>query len=159
LIIFQPDNNIVNIKGKQEKHSLGHAYEKALWHRRVHSFRLLLLPNFSEYMPETISKDCWHLVEGIGTAIWVLSQWIRQWHWIENAKKYISYFLNWFFSCFCLPNQFFYTHRHYFNSFGNVSVFYPNLLIICISYLLGLSRRQFNLGMLFIQNSKCCPLP
>ena len=32
------------------------------------------------------------------------------------------------------------------------------LLIICISYLLGMSSRQLNLGMLFIQNSKCCPL-
>ena len=38
-------------------------------------------------------------------------------------------------------------------------VFYQNLLIICISYLLGLSSRQFNLGMLFIQNSESCHLP
>ena len=31
-IIFQPDNNLVNIKGKQERHSLGRVHEKALGH-------------------------------------------------------------------------------------------------------------------------------
>ena len=51
-------NLIINIKGKQERCTLGIVHEKALGHCRVHSFRLLLLPNFSEYKPETISKDC-----------------------------------------------------------------------------------------------------
>jgi hypothetical protein len=32
--------------------------------------KLQLLANFSKNKPETLSKDCLHLVEAIGTAIW-----------------------------------------------------------------------------------------
>ena len=35
--------------------------------------KLQLLVHFSKNKPETLSKDCSHLVESIGTAIWVLS--------------------------------------------------------------------------------------
>jgi hypothetical protein len=41
-------------------------------------------------------------------------------------------------------------------------VFHPNILILCISYILGMSTRKLKLGMLFIQKWiqkwKCCPL-
>jgi hypothetical protein len=61
-------------------------HEKPLGHCSVHSFRVVLLPYFSECKPETVSKDCWHLVEAIGSAIWVLSQWNLYRQSMENYK-------------------------------------------------------------------------
>ena len=60
--------------------------------------------------------------------------------------------LNGLSSGFHLLNKLRYTHTHDSNSF------YPNLLIMCISYLLGMSRRQLNVGMHFIRTWKNCPV-
>ena len=70
----------------------------ALGHCSVHSFRVVLLPHFSEYKPETISKDCCHLVEAIWSEIWVLSQWNQYRQSMKNYEHKKSHFLDGFFS-------------------------------------------------------------
>jgi hypothetical protein len=61
-------------------------------------------------------------VEAIGTAIWDLI--IRPPHrnTLENPMTSKPFFLDGLSSGFRLPNQFCYTHIHYFNSFGNFRV-------------------------------------
>ena len=88
-----------------------------------------ILAHFSKNKPETLSKDCWHLVEAIGTAIW------EDFLWISHSKNTIQ---DEFSSSFHLPYQFCYTHIHYFNSCRNF--------------------RQFTLGTSVIWTSEYCPL-
>ena len=77
-----------------------------------------------------MSKDCSHHVEAIGKGIWLIS--------LLNGGKACNgtesfqekqHFLVGFSSGFRLQYQFCYTHRQYFDSFGNLSVLYPNLTI------------------------------
>ena len=103
------------------------------------------------------SKDCWHLVEALGSAIWPHLHCILEWQRVEKLKTSDFPLPGWIFLRFYLPYEFCYTHRHHSNSFRNFSVFYPILLIICMYSHLGQSSRQFTLGTLFIQVTQYCP--
>ena len=70
-----------------------------------------------------VSKDCWHLVEALGSARWPISHCIFNRVCVKlQASDFPLPVWN-FFSGFCLPCEFCYTHRHHSSSFRNFRVF------------------------------------
>jgi hypothetical protein len=109
LLIFQPDNNVFNIEGEQERYSLGRAHEKALT-RQGPLIQTALTPSFFRiqawnnfYRLLTSSgrhRNCNSSPRSMDTAM-ALNRKLQQ--------QKTSYFLNGFFSGFRLPNQFLYS--------------------------------------------------
>ena len=96
-----------------------------------------------------MSKDCSQHVEAIGKGISLLNG-AKAGNGTESFQER-QHFRVGFSSAFHLQYQLCYTHRQYFDSFGNFTVFYPNITILCIFQILGLRNRPFTLGTLFFQ--------
>ena len=76
-------------KNKERAHS--HTRKPVLHDSIDHLPKGLILRRFSENKPETMSKDCWHLVESIGTAIWAQNPYIVNRLLMENHSHKKSY--------------------------------------------------------------------
>ena len=68
--MFQPDNSIVCRKAMERELTLLRPRLTSLWHSARHLAQSpLILPLHSRSLKQS-SKDCWHLVEALGSAIW-----------------------------------------------------------------------------------------
>ena len=136
-------------------------------HFKWPSFKMAVLIHYTNEKPQPISKDSWHPVEAIGTAKRSLRNLDSQWKPIEKrvTSKQIWMVCPRGFTCQIssviltdMIQTVLETSVFSIPVFSIPSVFYFYLLIICISYLLGMSSRQLNLGMHFIRTWKYCPL-
>ena len=88
-----------------------------------------------------MSKDWSHLVEAIGKGIWVLSFEMEDRLAMENSTFRITA-ISWLdFPSICLLYQLCYTHRQYFDSFGNFRVF--SILICHYMHILASGHEKY----------------
>ena len=158
--MFQPENSFVFRKSTGRRgNSVGSTCHetKALCQttdlKRSHEPRL-----YSRILIQ-VSKDGWHLVEALGSATSSISQCELGRPSFEKLQTSDVPLPGWIFLRFSPAIWGLLYSQNYSNSFRNFrSVFYQILIIICIYYHLGQSRRQFTLGTLLMQKWKCCPL-